>query len=57
MIRVYVEGVPVDALVDTGAALSVMNAHLCSRLKKVMTPYDGLTLVAAEGNTIRPSAF
>lgn len=57
MMSVFVEGVHVEALVDTGATLSVMHSDLCRRLRKVTTPYDGPALVAAQGKTIRPSAF
>lgn len=57
MLSVFVQGVPVDALVDTGATISVIHADLCSRLRKVTTPYDGPTLVAAQGDTVRPSAL
>lgn len=57
MLSVFVQGVPVDALVDTGATISVIHADLCSRLRKVTTPYDGPTLVAAQGDPVRPSAL
>ena len=57
MVSVLVEGVYVDALIDTGACLSVIDRSLCSRLRKVTTPYDGPTLFAAQGDAIRPSAM
>lgn len=53
----FVEGVHVEASVDTGATLSVMHSDLCRRLRKVTTPYDVPALVAAQGKTMSPSAF
>lgn len=56
-LTVFIEGVWVDALVDTGASVSVIHADLCSRLRKVTTPYDGPALRGANGVMIRPSGF
>lgn len=44
------------ALVDTGAAVSVMDAKLCSSLRKVRTPIAGLSLRTASAQNIQPSA-
>lgn len=38
LLEVEVDGMPVRALVDTGATISVISAKLCSRLHKVLTP-------------------
>lgn len=54
---VIVEGVRVEALVDTGACVSIIRRDLCSRLWKVTAPYDGPTLLSAQGDTITPSAM
>lgn len=56
MLLVYVEGVQLLALVDTGASISVIHADLCTRLRKVKTPYMGSSLIGANGTNIRPSA-
>lgn len=57
MLSVLVEGVCVEALVDTGASISVISADLCSRLRKVKTPYLGPSLCGANGMTIQPSGY
>lgn len=57
MILNVVEGVPVEALIDTGASVSVINHELCSRLRKITTTYDGPTLLADQGAAIRPTAI
>lgn len=46
-----------EALVDTGASISVIHADLCSRLRKVKTPYGGPYLHGANNQDIRPSAY
>lgn len=51
-----VEGIFVNALVDTGASVSVIHADLCSRLRKVKTPYTGPSLCNANGVVLQPSA-
>lgn len=51
----YVEGVRTEALVDTGAALSVISMDLCSRLRKVKTPYCGPPLRCANAVLVQPS--
>lgn len=56
MLLVIVQGVRVWALIDTGATISVMRADLCSRLRKVKTPYLGSSLIGANGAIIRPLA-
>lgn len=56
LLSVYAEGVPVEALVDTGAAISIIRADFCSRLRKVMTPYCGPSLRAATNAVLRPIA-
>lgn len=53
--EVVVEGIPVEALVDTGASISIIHADLCSRLRKVRTPYVGPALRGADKNAIQPS--
>lgn len=44
------------ALIDTGAAISVMDAKLCRTLKKVKTPIAGLSLRTASAQHIKPLA-
>lgn len=56
MLLVIVQGVRVWALIDTGATISVMRADLCSRLRKVKTPYLESSLIGANGAIIRPLA-
>lgn len=51
------EGVCIDAPVDTGASVSVISAQLSSRLRKVRTPYTGPSLRGANGDKIRPSGY
>lgn len=55
-IEVYVEGIAVLALVDTGAAVSVISAKLCRILRKVMTPLSDLSLRTANAQNITPLA-
>lgn len=57
ILSVEVEGVCIDALVDTGASVSVISAQLSSRLRKVRTPYTGPSLRGANGDKIRPSGY
>lgn len=57
MLSVFVEGIQVEALVDTGASISVIHADLCSRLRKVKTPYTGHCLRGANGNDITPLGY
>lgn len=49
LIKVNVDGVPVTALIDTGAHVSVMGAQLRHRLKKVLTPAPSPVLRVADG--------
>lgn len=51
------EGVFVDALIDTGAAISVIDRELCFRLRKVQTPYAGPMLCGANDSPIRPTGL
>lgn len=46
-----------EALVDTGASISVIHADLCYRLRKVKTRYGGPNLHGANNQDIRPSAY
>lgn len=54
-LTVFVEGIQVEALVDTGASISIINEDLCSRLRKVRTPYVGPLLRGANEVMIEPS--
>lgn len=56
MIDVFVEGVATLALVDTGAAVSVMNAKLCRKIRKVTTPVSGFRLRTANAEQVEPLA-
>lgn len=56
VIDVIVEGVPTIALIDTGAAVSVIHADLCRSIRKVMTPLSGLSLRTASSQPIKPLA-
>lgn len=51
----YVEGERIEALVDTGASFSVISTDLCSRLRKVKTPYCGPPVRCANAAIVRPS--
>lgn len=51
-----VEGVCTVALVDTGAAVSVINADLCRLLKKVTTPLPQFSLCTATAQRVKPVA-
>lgn len=50
------EGISVKALVDTGAAVSVVRSDLCRRLRKVTTPFSGYTLLTAGKQNLIPTA-
>ncbi|MBS2634115.1 retroviral-like aspartic protease, partial [Salmonella enterica subsp. enterica serovar 1,4,[5],12:i:-] len=52
----FVDGVRTSALVDTGAAVSVMDAKLSRLLRKVTTPLSGLSLRTASAQSIHPTA-
>lgn len=56
-VRVEVEGIIIDALVDTGASISVIDGNLCSKLRKVRTPYTGPSLCSANQGAIEPTGF
>ena len=49
LIDVEVDGIPVTALVDTGAHISVMSSHIRDRLKKVLTPAPSRSVRVADG--------
>lgn len=55
IVEVFVDGAHAYALVDTGAAVSVIDAKLCRKLRKVTTPLD-MFLRAANGEPVRPIA-
>lgn len=52
-----VEGVAAVALIDTGAAVSVLSERLCRSLRKVTTPLFGLTLRTASAQEVKPLAM
>lgn len=56
IIDVFVDGVRASALIDTGAAVSVMNAKLSRLLRKVTTQLSGLSLRTASAQSIHPTA-
>lgn len=51
---VHIDGISALALVDTGAAISIMREDLRRRLRKVLTPPDTKTLRGADGGIISP---
>lgn len=51
-----VEGTAATALIDTGAAVSVIHEKLCRRLRKVTTPLCGMLLRTASTQNIAPLA-
>lgn len=51
-----VDGVATLALIDTGAAVSVIDAKLCRMLRKVTTPVGGVTLRTASAQPLEPLA-
>ncbi|XP_077534721.1 uncharacterized protein LOC144146663 [Haemaphysalis longicornis] len=51
LLAVEIDGVPVNALIDTGAHISVMSAQLRSRLRKVLTPALSHVRVADGGTS------
>lgn len=55
VIEVAIEGILTLALVDTGAALSAIDARLCRKIGKVTTPLSGLSLRTANAQHIEPS--
>lgn len=56
IVEVFVEGTHAYALVDTGAAVSVIDAKLCRKLRKVTTPLEMMPLRTANGDPVRPIA-
>lgn len=54
---VSVQGIRAEALVDTGASISIIHTDLCSRLRKVRTPYVGPSLHGANETAIKPVAL
>lgn len=55
MIDIVIDGLHVQALVDTGAAVSVIRADLCNRLRKVTTPFVGRPFRAVGEQNIVPT--
>ncbi|KAM7313436.1 hypothetical protein ISCGN_003301 [Ixodes scapularis] len=53
-LNVVIDGLDASALVDTGADYSVLSGRLFRRLRKVMTPWDGLQIRTAGGHLITP---
>ena len=51
----YIDGVAVQALVDTGAAVSVLSGELCRKLKKITIPLSDVSLRTATAHHIQPS--
>ncbi|XP_077508039.1 uncharacterized protein LOC144119243 [Amblyomma americanum] len=56
ILEVLVEGVPVHALIDTGAAVSIISRNLCRKLKEVTMPLSEISLRTASADPIRPLA-
>lgn len=52
LLDVLVDNVPVCALIDTGAHVSIMSAALRRRLKKVLTPAPNRAVQVADGGTV-----
>lgn len=55
MVDIVIDGFHVQALVDTGAAVSVIRADLCNRLRKVTTPFVGRPFRAVGAQNIVPT--
>lgn len=51
LVEIFVDDVPVQALIDTGAQVSVMRSDLRSRLRKVLTPAESPAVRVANGST------
>lgn len=45
------DGVPVSALINTGSQLSVMSAHVCRRIREVLTPASSTGIHVTDVNT------
>lgn len=56
-LSVVVEGIDVEALVDTGASISIIREDVCSKLRKVRTTYPGPSLRGANNAIIQPSGL
>lgn len=56
IIEIQVEGAATFALIDTGAAVSVIRETLCRKIRKVTTSLSGLVLRTATTEPIEPSA-
>lgn len=56
VVDLTVDGVSTVALIDTGAAVSVLNERLSRALRKVTTPLSGFSLRTASAQPVRPSA-
>lgn len=53
-IPIFVDNLPVSALVDTGADYSVMNGSLAAQLRKVTTQWNGPQIRTAGGHMVEP---
>lgn len=51
LLDVEVDGLPVTALIDTGAHISILSSDLRARLNKVLTPPESLFVRVASGAT------
>ncbi|XP_057377946.1 uncharacterized protein LOC130699908 [Daphnia carinata] len=52
--EIWIGGRPVDALVDTGAVISVISPSLASRFKLKIVPWEGPMVVTADGQPMNP---
>ena len=48
-------GVEVRAVIDTGAGISIVSPALSEKLSSPKCPWDGATLVLANGNRTQPT--
>lgn len=55
VIEIAIEGILTLALVDTGAALSAIDARIFRKIGKVTTPLSGLSLRTANAQHVEPS--
>ncbi|KAK4009453.1 hypothetical protein OUZ56_018566 [Daphnia magna] len=52
--EIWIDGRPVDALVDTGAIISVILLSLASKLKLKIVPWEGPMVVTTDGQPMNP---
>lgn len=57
LLTVVVGPLVLDALIDTGAAVSVVRQDVCQRLKSVRTPFGGQTLQGAGAHMLTPQSY